>query len=68
MIASLPQLKQLDGMKIENSERILAMQVYSFLISPISSPFHAEERGGGGKGGQGGGEVQGGEAKTEGGA
>ena len=33
MIASLPQLKQLDGLKIENSERIVALQVYSSLIN-----------------------------------
>ena len=33
VIASLPQLKQLDGLKIENSERIVALQVYSSLIN-----------------------------------
>ena len=37
VIASLPQLKQLDGLKIENSERIVALQVTSSLIN---YPYH----------------------------
>ena len=32
VVASLPQLKQLDGIQIENSERIIAMQVCIFAV------------------------------------
>ena len=71
MVASLPQLKQLDGIQIENSERIIALQVsncilYSLCQMQISQ--FAEEEGGGRDGGEGGGEAQDGETEAEAGA
>ena len=37
MVASLPQLKQLDGIQIENSERIIAMQVCNSIFASFAN-------------------------------